>query len=63
MWLDSSSEMPGRVLTLMVNEPSLKGGKKLRPKVANKPTATTSATPVVPNTHPLWRRAKANARP
>ena len=43
---DSSSEMPGRVLTLMVNDPSLNGGRKLRPRNENTTTLSTSAAPV-----------------
>jgi len=33
--------MPGMVLILMVNDPSLNGGKKLRPKLQNITNATT----------------------
>ena len=32
IWSDSSKEIPGSELTLIVKEPSLNGGKKLRPK-------------------------------
>ena len=50
---DSSSEMPGKVVTLMVNEPSLKGGKKFRPKVQSQPSASTRLTAERPTTKRL----------
>ena len=37
----SSSEIPGRVDTFIVKDPSLKGGKKPRPSVKNKAIAPT----------------------
>ena len=47
---DSSREMPGSVLTFMVNEPSLNGGRKLRPKLKKKNSVMTSTTNVEPST-------------
>ena len=43
---DSSREMPGKVLTFMVKEPSLNGGRKLLPRLANTAMAATRATHV-----------------
>ena len=48
---DSSIEIPGIVLMLIVNEPSLNGGKKLLPNVKNMITAATRTPPVIPSTH------------
>ena len=56
---DSSNEIPGNVLTLTVNDPSLKGGKKLRPSVENITIAPTIATPVIDNTTFLLRSVNA----
>ena len=47
---DSSSEIPGMVLILMVSEPSLKGGKKLRPKLNRMISDKTSRVAAVPIT-------------
>ena len=41
----SSSDIPGRVEILMVIEPSLKDGRKLRPRVKNNAIAATNRTP------------------
>ncbi len=43
-WSLFSSDMPGRVLTLIVSEPSLNGGRKLRPRVKNSPIHTRNST-------------------
>ena len=40
-------EMPGSEEILMVNEPSLKGGRNERPRVKKQPSATTNS-PIVP---------------
>ena len=45
----SSSEIPGRELILIVNEPSLKEGRKLRPSVKNTPSATMKRAIVPPS--------------
>ena len=58
---DSSRETPGRVLTLMVNEPSLNAGRKLLPRVQNAAMASTSRTPTPPRTDFLWDRAHFRA--
>ena len=58
---DSSKEMPGRELIFMVNEPSLNGGKKLRPNVRKLPKAATKSVSVVPNT--IFLCAKAQDSP
>ena len=47
---DSSREIPGKELTLIVNEPSLNGGKKLRPKLKKATKATTNRQTIDPNT-------------
>ena len=41
---DSSNEVPGVVATLMVNEPSLNGGRNDRPKVVNRAMDATKTT-------------------
>ena len=48
---DSARDIPGIVLTLIVKEPSLNGGKKLLPNVKNMITAATRTPPVIPSTH------------
>ena len=58
---DSSKETPGMVLTLIVKEPSLNGGRKLRPCMHNKAMETTSNTLAVPITNFLWRSAQPKA--
>ena len=45
----SSREIPGSEDILMVNEPSLKGGKKERPNVKKHPKATINRAMVLPN--------------
>ena len=60
---DSSREMPGRELTLIVNEPSLNGGRKLRPSVKNIPNATRNRPIVHPNTIFLCANAPFKALP
>ena len=47
---DSSKDMPGSVVTLMVNEPSLNGGKNPLPMVQNRAMAATKAQAVVAST-------------
>ena len=42
----SSNDTPGSVLTLMVNEPSLKGGKNERPKLKNSTMVRVTTAPV-----------------
>ena len=42
----------------MVNEPSLNGGKKLRPNVRKLPKAATKSVSVVPNTIFLCDKAQ-----
>ena len=61
MLSDSSSEMPGRVLTLIVNDPSLKGGKKLRPKVKNNPRERAKRMKVTPKTYLRCEMAASKA--
>ena len=41
--------MPGSELILMVNEPSLNEGRKLRPSVKNTPKAIRKRTMVLPS--------------
>ena len=55
---DSSKEIPGRELIFMVNEPSLNGGKKLRPNVRKLPKAATKSVSVVPSTIFLCDKAQ-----
>ena len=50
---DSAKEIPGNELILMVNEPSLKDGRKLRPNAKNITNATANSPPVKPNTTDL----------
>ena len=45
----SSNEMPGREETLMVNDPSLNGGRNERPRVKNRPKNTRNTTTVAAN--------------
>ena len=59
----SSSDMPGRVLTLMVNDPSLNGGRKLRPRVKKTISAATSTPPVISNTFFVLPRDHCRACP
>ena len=54
---DSSIDTPGRVLTLMVNEPSLKDGKKLLPMPAKITMARTRAAAVPKMTGRWWASA------
>ena len=58
---DSARDMPGNVLTLMVNEPSLNGGRKLRPNEANTTNATTNNAAAEPNTTLRLLIAHSNA--
>ena len=58
---DSSSEMPGRVLTLIVNDPSLNEGRKLRPSVKKVPSAARKSTAVAESTLRLWLSAQSRA--
>ena len=60
---DSSNEIPGSVLILIVNEPSLNGGRKLRPNVKNITTVATNTTPVPPSTNLRWLSVHFNAFP
>ena len=59
----SSSETPGSVLTLIVNEPSLNGGRKLEPKPNAITTAPTSAAADTPSTALRWCSAAFRALP
>ena len=59
---DSSSDMPGIELMLMVNEPSLNFGRKLCPKVKNRPTAATNSAAVTVTTGRLWSNAQTSPR-
>ena len=54
--------MPGNVATLMVNEPSLKGGKNERPSPKKATKATTKRATVVPITTLLWRSVQPKRR-
>ena len=47
---DSSKEIPGVVFTVIVKDPSLKGGRKFRPKVKNITIADINRSPVAANT-------------
>ena len=58
---DSSSETPGKVLTLMVKEPSLKAGRKLLPRVQNTAIAAASRTATPPKTVLRWDNVHVNA--
>lgn len=58
---DSSSDTPGKVLMLTVNEPSLKGGRKLRPKEESIITARTKTTLIPPNTIFLCKSVHSKA--
>ena len=58
---DSSREMPGIVLTLMVSEPSLNGGRKLRPSPNMITRAKISKPPVIPIISFLCDNAVINA--
>ena len=58
---DSSSEIPGRVLMLIVNEPSLNGGRKLRPNEAIIINAAINIAPIPPKTTFLWHRVHCKA--
>ena len=58
----SSSDTPGSVLTLMVNEPSLNEGKNERPKVKNRLTVNTTSAAVTPNIQRDGLRPKAHIR-
>ena len=60
---DSSREIPGKVLMLTVNEPSLKGGRKLRPKEAIITNETIKMTPIAPKTTFLWHNVHRKAIP
>ena len=44
---DSSRDIPGIVLTFIVNDPSLNGGKKLLPRLKKTTKARTSNAPVM----------------
>ena len=57
----SSNEMPGREEMLMVNDPSLKGGKKERPNVKKQINATINRPIVLPNTLFLCSSTKVSA--
>ena len=57
---DSSSEMPGKELTFIVNEPSLNAGKKLCPNVKKHPNATRKRASVLPTTVRLCANAHSN---
>ena len=59
----SSSEMPGREDMLMVNEPSLKGGRKERPSVKKQTSATANRPTVPPSTLFLCPSTKVSAVP
>ena len=57
---DSASEMPGTLLTLMVNDPSLNDGRKLLPKKNVVPTATQNSTMVPAMMGRLCRNARSS---
>ncbi|CDE04372.1 unknown [Bacteroides uniformis CAG:3] len=59
----SSREMPGSEEILMVNEPSLKGGRNERPRVKKQPSATTNSPIVPPSTPFLCPNTKVSAEP
>ncbi|OAV63903.1 hypothetical protein Barb4_04614 [Bacteroidales bacterium Barb4] len=55
--------MPGRVLTFIVNDPSLKGGRKLRPNVAKTMREKRNSTPVADRTAYLCSTALCSKTP
>ena len=57
----SSSEIPGRELILIVNDPSLNEGRKLRPSVKNTPRATTKSPIVLPRVTRLCASTQVSA--
>ena len=59
----SSNEMPGKEDMLIVNEPSLKGGRNERPNVKKHTRATTNKPIVLPSTIFLCPSTNANAAP
>ena len=60
---DSSRDIPGTVLTEIVNEPSLNAGKKLPPRVKNMTTAATKRAPTPQRIVFLWPRDQLRAFP
>ena len=61
MLSDSSREIPGMVLMLIVSDPSLNGGRKLRPNPVMMMIEKISKAALVPITIFLWRRAHSKA--
>ena len=61
MLSDSSREIPGMVLMLIVSDPSLNGGRKLRPSPVMMIIVKINRAALVPITTFLWRRAHSNA--
>ena len=59
----SSREIPGSEEILMVNEPSLKGGRNERPRVKKQPSATTNSPIIPPSTPFLCPNTKVSAEP
>ena len=58
---DSSSDTPGSVLTFIVNEPSLNGGRKLRPSDRNSTIVTRTTAAAAPSMPRLWLSAAERA--
>ena len=58
---DSSSDTPGRVLTLIVNEPSLNAGRKLLPRLKKIPNATANRARTAPKVVFLWEITHSSA--
>ena len=58
----SSRETPGRVATLIVNEPSLNDGRNDRPSEKNTTMAPAKATPVAMSTGRVWASVQASER-
>ena len=54
---DSSNDMPGIVLTLTVSEPSLNGGRKLRPSPNISTSVSTNSAAALPSTARLCLNA------
>ena len=53
-----SSDIPGSALRLMVNDPSLNAGRKLRPSVKNSATLTAKSPPVLQRITFGWASAE-----
>ena len=57
----SSSEIPGNELMLIVNDPSLNGGRNERPKVKKNPRAMMNSPMVLPKVTRLWDNTQVSA--